>query len=404
MPNIHEQVAQLAAEDPTKLPTEVQQQEETEKGEGFSLTSLPDALITAERTLGRLATAILHSDPDEVADLLKLLSATAADITEQCARSGNTQAQTHCSALNSALPELAQRAKQAAISPESRGQLAETTAVVQVALDGIALAATQPNERIGEVAQRQLEFLNILAQSAELQDAHAVVANLKQIAATQQKLLPLVAQLSVYGEKAGELEQVIADLEALLPQNVTAAKGFLQDTSNPESQDKLIEAIDKMKAPLTAIISTLNPSSTYKRVAALEARQNSNAVLLHNSTGDSEEALTTSQAIYASGKDIAHCAQRLVDASVKEPHAQEYLAKHIQALSDNLAALALAEVEMKTNPCTENTRALEASSQAVVISSGALANAMRDPTVLHQVLKHAVETKNMVFSSLFCSC
>jgi hypothetical protein len=107
------------------------------------------------------------------------------------------------------------------ISDETRAQLAADIEKIRNGLDTISVSI-EPAEHIARVVERELATLDSLAESATVQDPQNVVASLKQLAATQNKLLPLIAEYAAgNAAQKDDLDDALSELEALLPQNVT---------------------------------------------------------------------------------------------------------------------------------------------------------------------------------------
>lgn len=386
-PTINEQIAQLADE-----------QQEPQQAQYFG-PPLADSLANAERALGQLTTAIIHSDPAEIAESLKLLSAAVSDIADYCAHhTQDAQAQQHLADLQALLPELIMHARQALdgeISDETRAQIAADTERIRNELDAIGTACVEPGDHIVGVVERELATLDSLAESASVQDAQHVVSSLKQLAATQNKLLPLLAEYAaVNSEHKDELDEALAELEALLPQNVTAAKGFLQEPANPQSQHKLYEVINVMKAPLLAVASYIN-DAPYKRVGALNSRQHANAVLLRNAS-NAQSTIAAAKAIHTTAESLALQARHIADTT-SDARSRARLEQDIDEITRLLEAQAAVLAELEKDPNNEEVRArLNKVSEALLARTSALADDLRDVAVVQEMLRQAVASKNSV--------
>lgn len=387
MPTINEQVAQLT--DSTPAPVEV------------TITGPPVAhsIATAERALGLLSSAILLGDPAQIAESLKLLSASINEIAENCG--GDPKAQEHVALLQAALPELILHARQALdgeISDAVRAQIIADTERMRSGLDGISAVSIEPADHISGVVERQLACLDTLAESAALQDAQGVVTNLKQLAATQNRLVPLVADYTAEGEDRTELDEALSELESLLPQHVTAAKTFLQDTSEPQSQHRLFEVIDVMRAPLHAMAAAVN-HAPYKKVSAVETRQHANAVLLHNAS-NTPTTLDAAKSVNNSAKELARLAQNIAD-NVSNTQTRNNLQKTIDELNRLIAAQEAAMAALESDPNNEVARQnVYSITEALLAHTATLIADLHALSVVQDALLQAVTNKDAV--SFFC--
>jgi hypothetical protein len=295
----------------------------------------------------------------------------------------------------------AKKALDGEISDETRAQMAADIEKIRNGLDAIGTACVEPEDHIAGVVERELATLDSLAESASVQDAQNVVANLKQLAATQSKLLPLISEYAA-GNAAlkDDLDDAIAELEALLPQNVTAAKGFLQEPTNPQSQHKLYEVINVMRAPLYAVASAIN-DAPYKRVYALQSRQHANAVLLH-AASTTPATIEAAKAISATAASLVSQAQRIAE-NTNDAQALARLERDINAINKLLEAQAAALAELEKDPKNEEARKrLHNVSEALLARTSTLADHLRDVAVVQDMLRQAVANKNAVCLFYFC--
>ena len=393
-PTITEQISQLADEQGT---------EAQHKEGGYYGPPLADSLTNAERTLGQLTNAIIHSYPAEIAESLKLLSASICDIADYCAyHTNDTEAQKRLAELQAALPELIMHARKALdgeVSDETRAQITADIERIRNCLDTLGTSCIEPAEYLAGVIERELATLDSLAESASVQDAQNVVANLKRLAATQSKLLPLVTEYAAgNAHHKDDLDEAIAELEALLPQNVTAAKGLLQEPSNIQSQHKLYEVINIMRAPLHAVASVIN-DAPYRRVSALQSRQHANAVLLHSAT-TAQSTIAAAKAIRSTAEALALQARRIAESST-DAQARARLEREITALMKLLEAQAATLAQVEADPKNEEARKrLHNVSDTLLARTSALADDLHDVAMIQDVLRQAVANKNTVCRSI----
>ena len=323
-----------------------------------------------------------------------------SDIAEYCAHHPHdTQAHQHLAELQAALPELimnARRGLDGDISDELRAQIAADTEKIRNGLDAIGTACVEKGDHIAGVVERELATLDSLAESASAQDAQNVVSNLKQLAATQNRLLPLVAEYAAaHTVQKDDLDEAISELEALLPQNVTAAKGFLQEPTNIQSQHKLYEVINVMKAPLYAVAAAIR-DAPHQRVRAIDARQHANAVLLHNAT-TAQSTIDAANAIREAAANLALLAQHIAE-NTTDTQARARLERDIAAINSLLDSLLAAIAELEKDKKNEAARKrLHDVSDTLLARTSALADGLRDVTVAQALVRQAVVNKNKVW-------
>lgn len=389
MPTVQEQVSELSAGEAQKPGTSE-----------VSGPPVAQSITIAERALGNLSSAIMLSDPAQIAGALKLLSASISEIVDNCGR--DPKAKEHIALLQATLPELISHARHALdgeVSDEIRASISADIERMKAGLDGVSTACIEPADQINGVIARQLACLDTLAESAALQDAQGVVSNLKQLAGTQNKLVPLVADYSAEGESRSDLDDALAELEALLPRNVAAAKAFLQDPSIPESQHRLYEVISVMRAPLHAVTAAVD-HAPYHKVTAVESRQHANAFLL-NQASTAPTTLDAAKSVRDSSKALAELAQRIAD-NVSNQQTRSKLESTIDELNQLIAAQEAAIAILEKDPNNEDARKnLYSITEALLAKTAILISLLHSLSVVQDSLLQAAAKKDAVCLILF---
>ncbi|EGC38432.1 hypothetical protein DICPUDRAFT_93827 [Dictyostelium purpureum] len=185
--------------------------------------------------------------------------------------------------MNELVPGLLQRAKLVIEKQQSSDNFGE----IQQDINKVVEVLDSIHENLGNlssiVSSKESQFLNIIKAKedglAVLQDSvqnhAAIVGTLKHLAKNQTQLE------SILGENSPEeINEAVSKLSELLPLQIQAAKLYLKDPNNPETKSQFQEIGDRMKLPLSKIVSLMEPNKYNDSDEILAKQVNGSAMII----------------------------------------------------------------------------------------------------------------------------